>query len=149
MERQVKAQKAPPLADAWGDTVNLKHLGMGIVIGVICGIGSFTLGQKIFTTYLLDTTPQLLKAYALLAGIVGCLLAAVITANLFKPKRTVSEEEFNVEDRINVLRELHVDLAQEAEDLKSVPPEIIEEMKQLKIYDLFAGKDSSAGKGEK
>lgn len=130
-------------ADVWGDTVNLRHLAMGMILGIVVSLTCYIIGLKVLQANYPTLAKNLMTAYALLVGIGGCLLSAVVTANLFKPKRTLNEEEFSEEDRASVLDELQVDRAREAEELKMVSPAIAEEMKELQLYDLFAGKTES------
>lgn len=127
-------------ADVWGDTVNLRHLAIGMILGIVVSLSCYIVGLKVIQANYPKLAANLMTAYALLAGIGGCLLSAVVTANLFKPKRTLNEEEFSEEDRASVLDELQVDRAREAEELKMASPAIIDEMKELQLYDLFAGK---------
>ena len=126
-------------ADIWGDTVNLKHLAGGLGIGVVLGLGFYIVGVNVLQTYNPKLPVNLMKAYALLIGIVGCLLAAVISAKLYSPKRILKQGEFSDEDRIAVLNELQVDREKEKEELKQVGPECVAEMKELQLYDLFTG----------
>jgi hypothetical protein len=134
----VKEQiSSPELADIWGDTVNMKHLGGAMIIGVVLGFGFYWLGLQVIKAYYPAMQGSLQQAIALLVGIAGCLLAAVISAKLFPPKRTVTEQEFSADDRERVLLELQVDMAQEAEDLKTMSPEILAEMKELQLDSVF------------
>lgn len=130
-------------ADVWGDTVNLRHLAIGMILGIVVSLSCYIVGLKVIQANYPKLAVNLMTAYALLVGIGGCLLSAVVTANLFKPKRILNEEEFSEEDRASVLDELQVDRAREAEELKMASPAIIEEMKELQLYDLFAGKTDS------
>lgn len=130
-------------ADVWGDTVNLRHLAIGMILGIVISLACYILGLKILQANYPKLAANLMTAYALLVGIAGCLISAVITANLFKPKRTLNEEDFSVEDRTAVLDELQIDRVREAEELKTASPAIVEEMKELQLYDLFAGKTDS------
>jgi hypothetical protein len=83
-------------------------------------------------------TPELARAYAMLAGLAGCVLSGLICALLFAPKREVVEgAAADPRWREEVLAEL----AGEHGDLGSVddlPPSVVREMKELEIYDLFA-----------
>jgi hypothetical protein len=130
-------------ADVWGDTVNLRHLAIGMILGIVVSLSCYIIGLKVIQANYPKLAANLMTGYALLVGIGGCLLSAVVTANLFKPKRTLNEEDFSEDDRALVLNELQVDRAREAEELKLASPAIIEEMKDLKLYDLFAGKTDS------
>ncbi|WP_333594835.1 hypothetical protein, partial [Anaerospora hongkongensis] len=75
-------------------------------------------------------------------------LSAIISAKLFKPKRKLNEEEFSEEDRLAVLEELKIDIDKEAEELQFVGAKVIQEMKDLQIYDLFARKNAKRKVGE-
>ena len=73
----------------------------------------------------------------MLAGLGGCLLAGVLCAMLFKPKRVVIEGE--AADPF-WRQEVLTKLAEQTGDLGSVddlPPVVVKEMKELEIYDLF------------
>jgi multidrug transporter EmrE-like cation transporter len=135
-------------ADVWGDTVDLKHLAMGMLIGIVVGLSFYLAG----VTYLKTNYPKLplnlTTAYALLVGIAGCLLAAIISAKLFPPKRVLNQGKFSDEDRMAVLNELQIDIAKEAEEIKLIDADVAAEMKELQLYDLFTGKPESQ-KGER
>ena len=126
------------LADIWSDTVDLRHMAGAMAIALTLGISCFIGSQQLLTANLVGVAKNLIQAYALLGGIFGCLLAAFISARLFKPKRTINESEFTEEDRQNVINELQIDLEEEAKELENLPADVVDEMKQLKIYDLFA-----------
>lgn len=118
-------------ADVWGDTVKLDHLCWGIVIGVVLGITSYSLGFRYFSSHL-TVQPELIKSYSLLMGIVGCIVSAVISAMLFKPKRVVQVDSTGwEEERSKVLLELQIDPGEEREYLKEVEPEIQKEIQEL------------------
>lgn len=133
-----KKKKMLFLADVWGDTVNLAHLAGAMAIGVVLGFSFFWCGLQAIKTIKPDMQPSLQSAIALLVGIMGCLLAAAISAKLFPPKRTLSEQHFSAEDRERVLTELQIDRVREAEDMKTMPDDILQEMKELQLYELFA-----------
>lgn len=128
-------------AEIWGDVVDIKHLSYAIIIGIVVSVTFYIVGLKIIHSAMPELSESLNKAYGLLIGIAGSLLAAVISAKLFKPQRIVNEGEGYVEeDRYAVLKDLGVDLEKEAELLKTADPQVIAEMKELGIYDLFTGK---------
>ncbi len=125
------------LANIWGDTVDLKHLAGAMLIGIGLGFAFFRGGQEGLLHLYPDLGAGLNNAGALLVGIVGCLLAAVVSARLFPPKRTLSEQQFSEDDRERVLRELQVDLSVEAAYAQSMPEDIREEMKELQLDAVF------------
>lgn len=131
--------KQERLADIWGDTVNLHDLGKGIIIGIAISLSCYLGAHSIIATQAPNIAPKLISAYSLLFGISGCVLSAIVSANLFKPKRTLNEEQFSEEDRERVLKELNIDVEKEKEELKYADSKVLQEMKDLKLYDLFYG----------
>ncbi|MCQ5210017.1 MAG: hypothetical protein UCI88_06345 [Megasphaera massiliensis] len=131
------------LADIWGDTVDLYDLGKGIVIGIVISISCYLGAHEIIITQAPEIAPKLVSAYSLLFGIGGCVISAVVSAKLFKPKRTLNEEEFSEKDRDRVLNELNVDISKEQEELKYADAKVLQEMKDLKLYELFYGHDKN------
>jgi hypothetical protein len=145
-----KTTEAPlKLATIWGDTVDMKHLGGAMVIGIILGFVFYKGGLLIIDTHFSQLAKNLHTSIALLIGIIGCLLAAVVSAKLFLPKRTMSEQAFSPEDRKRVLQELQINLAEEAAELKVTPADTIREMRDLQLLDIFQESTEPAGpKGE-
>jgi hypothetical protein len=91
-----------------------------------------------FTTYFPGQTANLIKGYALMAGIAGCVLAAVLVAMVVKPKRLLRETDQGPIDHVSLLRELALNKDEERLALQTASPKLIREMQQLQIYDLFA-----------
>lgn len=147
----MEKEKAPSsnLAEIWGDTVNLKHLAGAMSIGVVLGFLFYRGGLFLIETQLTQLPANLHKSIALLVGIVGCLLAAVVSAKLFPPKRIMSEQHFSNEDRERVLKELQVDLDQEAEEMKTMPPSIVREMEELQLAEVFRKPNGSSDGSKK
>lgn len=134
--------------DVWGDTVDLYDLGKGIIISVILSTSCFIGALWLIQISEPELTPNLASAYALLFGIGGCVLSAVVTAKLFKPKRIMNENKFSKEDQQAVLKELKIDVRKERKALETAEPAIIQEMKELELYEMFAGKDDDKKEGE-
>lgn len=124
------------LVEVWGDTVDQRHLAWAIAIGIVVSLTGFLVANHVLAASV--TRPELARAYAMLAGLAGCVLAGTISALLFKPKRVVVEGR----DADPVWRqEVLARLAEETGDLGSVadlPQSVIDEMKALEIHDLFA-----------
>ena len=123
------------LVEVWGDTADTRHLTWAIVLGIGISLPAFLLASRVLTSYV--ASPDLAKAYAMLAGLGGCILAGVLCAVLFKPKRVVAEGE--AADPF-WRQEVLAQLAEQTGDLGSVadlPPAVAREMKELGIYKLF------------
>jgi len=125
------------LAEIWGDTVNLKHLAGAMVIGAVLGFCFFYGGLQAIKYLYPDIQKSLQEALALLVGIVGCLLAAIISARLFPPKRFLIEQEVSQEDREQIIHELQIDIEQELKDMETMPKAILDEMRELKLLEMF------------
>lgn len=125
------------LAEVWGDTVDLRHLAWSIVIGTGISVTGYFLASRWLVTVV--ESKQLAHAYAMLAGLAGCVIAGVICARLFSPKRLVTEEDMstNPEWRAEVLRELEMQPGGMGR-VEDLPEPVIKELKELKLYDLFA-----------
>lgn len=133
----MNSSELPPggrLVEIWGDTVDIRHLSCSITIGISVSMAAY-LGAK----YLLlsITTPELVHAYSMLAGLGGCILSGVISAIFFAPKREIIEDP---SDDPTWRDEIMGQLASQPGGLGSMAdlsPAVIREMKELEIYDLF------------
>lgn len=139
-------EKSAPqrLIEVWGDTADIWHLAWSIVIGGSVSLGGFLVATRILAG--LVSSPELARAYAMLAGLVGCLVAGVLCAVLFSPKREVIEgEPADPSWREEVL----ASLAMEPGGLGSIadlPPAAVQELKELQLYDLFASSEPGSGR---
>lgn len=124
------------LVEVWGDTTDTRHLAWSIGIGIVVSITGFLVANRWLSGHV--SSPELARAYAMLAGLAGCVFSGVICAVLFKPKREVIEGEgadpFWREEVLAKLAEQTGDLGSVAD----LPPAVVKEMKELQIYDLFA-----------
>lgn len=125
------------LAEVWNDTVDLHQLGLAIVIGVGISVTAFFLASRWLRSVV--ATPELAHAYAMLAGLAGCVVAGIICARRFPPKRVVNEESAASDPawRSEVLAELAAQPGGlgRASDL---PPAAVQELRELGLYELFA-----------
>lgn len=122
--------------EVWGDTIVPKELAISAIICVITTMVFFLAGRTVLLG--IETlTPALAKGYALLVGILGTFLGAVICAKKFKPKRKIMIEfqEENIED---ILKAAGMTIEEEREALCTVSSEIIKEMEDLELYSLLA-----------
>ena len=125
------------LVNIWEDTVDLRQLLIGLACGSTLGFGSYIGAVRAFASYLPGQPPALLKGYALMAGIAGCVLAAAVIARVFKPKRWLRETDDGPIDRAALVRHLALDPEEERVARETASPQLIREMQQLQIYDLF------------
>ncbi|MGQ8880036.1 hypothetical protein ACUTR7_21155 [Delftia sp. NA_296.1] len=131
------------LAEVWGDTVDLRHLAWAIAIGTGISVLGFYLASRWLTTVV--ESRQLAHAYAMLAGLAGCVIAGVICARAFPPKREVTELDTSNDPEWR--REVLEELARQPGGLGTVqdlPPAVVQELKELKLYELFADKAGRA-----
>lgn len=123
------------LIEVWGDTVDTRHMGMSIALGAGIAAPTFLLGRALVTANVQDTT--LAESYALLLGLVACLVAAVIAARLFKPKRIVRENSTITESRREALAVIAAE-GGEWTDPAELSTEVRQELHQLGLYDVLA-----------
>jgi len=137
-----------PLVEVWGDTANPRHLACAIVIGGALSLAAFAIASRILAE--LVRTPELARAYAMLAGLAGCVLAGFICACLFKPKRVVTEDTATDagSGTAGAAREQALDrLAEESGGLGTMadlPAATVQELRELQLYDLFAARERGA-----
>lgn len=141
----MSSNTAPPrraLIEVWGDTADTRHLAWSIAIGVGISLTGFLIANHILAAHV--SSPELARAYAMLAGLAGCVLSGVICAFIFPPKREVVEgavaDPVWREEVVAELAEGHGGLGSMAD----LPPVVAKEMKALEIYELFARHDPSA-----
>ncbi|WP_417661196.1 hypothetical protein [Pseudomonas sp.] len=123
------------LYEVWGDTVNARHLTYAIAIGATVSLSAFFIAQSLLVNWV--ESAQMARAYAMLIGIVGCLIGGAISATLFKPKRHVVEHQADPAWRAEVLKELQSEFG-DLGRMSDLPVETVAELRELDLYDLFA-----------
>jgi hypothetical protein len=122
------------LVEVWGDTVDIRHLAWSVALGIGISLGAFFAANYFLALYVHDAA--MTRAYAMLVGLAGCLIAGAVCAKLFKPKRVVVDQSSDTARREEVLDQL----AAEAGGLGFVadlPLPVVIEMKELGLYDVF------------
>ncbi|MEJ2206119.1 MAG: hypothetical protein P8170_18645 [Gemmatimonadota bacterium] len=132
------SERKHQLVNIWGDAVDLRELLIGLAIGSAFGYAAYVLAFGALTRYFPAQGEALIKGYALLGGIVGCVVAAVLIGLFVSPKRHVRAADDDATDRTDLLRTLGLDPEEERQALEDASPKLIREMKQLQVYDLFA-----------
>lgn len=140
-EDKVNKDKQPSYVEVIGDTVLGKHLIITIIISVFLSLGFFYLGKFIFP----KVAPEnMVQSYSLLLGIAGSLIALLVNALLFRPKRKLLETSGTTEELSIIYKNLQLDLEDEQESITN-DPVTMEEMKEQGIYDMFFS-DKEGGK---
>ena len=124
------------LFEVWGDTADAGHLAWAIVIGLGISLSVFLIANRLLAGS--GASASLARAYAMLAGLGGCVLSGIICAVLFKPKREVIEggavDSFWRQEVLEKLAEQYGGLG----SVTDLPQAVVQEMKELEIYELFA-----------
>ncbi|NQE61660.1 hypothetical protein [Caulobacter sp. RHG1] len=131
------ASRERRLLNIWDDTVDLPALLVSVAGGAALGLAAYKLALAALMARQGETAASLIKAYALLGGVGGCVLAAVLVGLVVKPKRIVETAQASAADQIDLLASLGADPDEERRALETTPPKVIAEMQQLKIHDLF------------
>ena len=84
------AQQQGEYLHVWGDTVRGRRLLVGVVVGVACGLLGLYGGRWVVGA--VGVEEHLVDVWSLITGILGCLLAGVITAKFTSPARIISED---------------------------------------------------------
>lgn len=76
------------LAEVWNDTVKIRDLAVATVLGILFGMTFFLVAEYALARFQWGG-PDQQKGYALLFGILGCLLSGILSVHFFKAKRNV------------------------------------------------------------
>jgi len=123
------------LYEVWGDTVDGRHLIYSIAIGATVSLGAFFIARHLLAGWVDNV--RMANAYAMLVGIVGCLIGGAISAKLFKPKRNVVEHQADPAWRTQVLSALQDEFG-DLGKLSDLPAETRSELHEMDLYELFA-----------
>ena len=133
----------PQLLEVWNDTVDSKHLVGSIAIGIGVAVPAFLISDHLFTT---TGDEELGHSYALLIGIVGCIIGAVISSMLFKPKRVITQSAADTRNRQVVIDEI-VEEYGDLGDPRELKPAVQEEIRALGLFDALVENHESRAKG--
>ncbi|WP_298041188.1 hypothetical protein [uncultured Microbacterium sp.] len=122
------------LLEVWGDTVDGRHLLGSIGLGIGIAVPVFLVAQWGFGE--LTGGDALADSYALVAGLAACVLAAVIAANIFKPKRIVTIGENHASSREAAMDAIEDEIGPLG-DPDELPAAVLREVKELGLYDDF------------
>jgi hypothetical protein len=115
-----------PYRIVWNDAVDPRQLSLSIALCVAIGLPAFLVSRAVLAGVLHQ--PALAGGYALLIGLVGCVLGAAVCARLFPPKRALAEGPET--DRAAALAELE-SLGGTAEEFAALPRDVQGELRAL------------------
>lgn len=121
----------PHLIEVWNDTVDSRHLTAGIAISVGIAVSSYLIADHLFAA---AGNTELGHSYALLIGILGCLLGAVVTGFLFEPKRVITTSTADTRNRQEIIDEV-VEEYGDLGDPRELPEEVQDEVRALGLFD--------------
>lgn len=128
------AEDSQQYVQVWGDAVNPKHLWLSVLLGAATGLGALLLaGAALRST---SISAELQDGYALLAGLLGCLIAAVVCAKLFPPKRIVHEHALSPDEHQAAIQEILADNGRGSTG--ELSPHAARELRSVGLYDAFA-----------
>ncbi|APO77213.1 hypothetical protein AM571_PA00332 (plasmid) [Rhizobium etli 8C-3] len=133
------------LAEVWGDVVSRPQLAKAMIMGAIWSLAVYFVALA--TVAPMAGTPAVGKALAMLGGIVGSVVSGAICARIFPPKRTVVEQvQTETAWQVEVLEQLEQEGGPigRVEDL---PPVVVQEMREVGLYDLFKNYEDRRGAG--
>jgi hypothetical protein len=123
------------LAEVWGDVVSRPQLGKAILVSAVSSVTTY--GVALVALAPLASTPSVGKAMALLAGIVGSVIGGAVCSVAFLPKRIVVDgDSLAAAWQFTVLEQLEQDEGNLG-DLHQLPPEVLQEMRAVGLYDVF------------
>jgi len=117
---------ALPYRIVWNDAVDLRQLTLSIALCVAVGLPAFLVSRAVLSRVLAQ--PALAGGYALLIGLVGCVLGAAVCARLCPPKRALTEDAEI--DRAAALAELER-LGGTAAEFAALPRDTRDELRAL------------------
>lgn len=121
----------PHLIEVWNDTVDSRHLTGGIAISVGIAVTAYLVADHLFAS---AGQTDLGHSYALLIGILGCILGAVITGLLFKPKRVITSPTTDTRSRQEIIDEI-VEEYGDLGDPRELPEAVQAEVRALGLFD--------------
>jgi hypothetical protein len=137
--REAALGTRPQYVEVWGDTVDAVQLGWSVLLGIVISFGAFELALHLLQPLVAEAA--MARAYAMLAGLGGCLVAGAVCATLFKPKRIVVEQASDEGRRAELIERLVAESGPQAA-IETLPRYVVAEMKEVGLYDLFAATEA-------
>jgi len=118
--------------EVWGDTVDSRHLLGSIGLGVGIAVPIYLLSDWGFDV--LTGGDVLAHSYALVAGLGACVLAAVVAARLFKPKRIIQIGAAHTSSREAAMDAIEAEMGLLGNP-DELSPSVLAELKELGLYE--------------
>jgi hypothetical protein len=134
----------PHMIEVWNDTVDSRHLTGGIAIAVGIAVPAYLIADRLFAA---SGAAELGHSYALLIGIVGCILGTVITGFLFKPKRVITSPTADTRSRQEIIDEI-VEEYGDLGDPRELPEAIQNEVRALGLFEALLDNHESHVRAE-
>lgn len=122
------------LLEVWNDTVDGHHLIGSLIIGGAVSLGAFQAAEWLLGMFIDD--PRMARTYAMLFGIIGCVVGGAICAYLFRPKREVVEDTVDTENLQGVLAALYADYGSRG-GVEDLPEAVRSELRELELEEAF------------
>ena len=129
------------LAEVWGDVVDLRHLAAAVAIGATVSLGLYAASGWLLAGRV--ATYEVGRSYAMLAGLLGCVIGGAICAGAFPPKRTMTEDSGSVHDGAETLPLAGGDLPERGVP-STLPPDAANEMRALGLSETQLGHGGTA-----
>lgn len=141
-------KSVPQYTEVLNDTVVLRELLMSCLISIILTMSFFLLGKYYFNS-LDGIDPGMADGFALLFGLIGCVMSIIFNSFLYKPKRRF-DGQLKSDNIEHILEMANMTLEEEIEAIRDADEEIIKELEDLEMYSLLAliPKDSKNYKEE-
>ena len=122
-----------PYLEILGDTIKPNHLLLAIILSVGISLIGYNVGLWILPSV---ASENMVPSYSLLIGIAGSVISLVLCSFIFKPKRTLIEEETSTESMQEVFEDLQLDPETELELIEN-DPITKKELEELGVLNSF------------
>jgi hypothetical protein len=121
--------------EIWSDTVSLRDLAYSTLICVVASMVSYFAGYETISRIIPKLEVDLLKGYSLLCGLIGTVIAAIIAAKIYKPKRILTESIIEEAQFLEALAEQGISIADELDALQQLPIEVKRELDEIGMFE--------------
>jgi hypothetical protein len=135
------------LAEVWGDVISRPQLGKAILIGAALSVSIYLLALETIAPF--ASTPEIGKAFAMLAGIAGAVASGILCSVAFLPKRVLVVRAVSAAAwQLEVLEQLEQDEGHLG-NLSDLPPVVLQEMRSVGLYGVFKSLEDGRPEGSR